>query len=295
MPSLSELLKSKSASDQARIEERRAARVDLSNLRDEALEAVTSKPKLYDNFLVLQADNIKCSVGNVALTMRQLKGASKIGSTAFWHNQGRYVRDEEMASGAKVFVPPRDPKQRGYLMGDYYDISQTEGKPMKEVVPLAEDSERLDTAIMALLDATRAGFTENESLETPAWYNEETCTLEINSKYSKTQVFAALATEVSYAIMHNGGNNRDFDRATYRLDAESIGFMICRRFGVDCPLPDSKGVGKLYADYEPADMAAALSALRETAQNVGDRIERRIQPRQQMRQQSNSQRQFARR
>lgn len=295
MPSLSELLKSKSASDQARIEERRAERMDLSNLRDEALTAVTSKPKLYDSFLVLQADNIKCSAGNVALTMKQLQGASKIGSTAFWHNQGRYVRDEEMSNGARVFVPPRDPKQRGYLMGDYYDISQTEGKPLKEMVPLAEDSERLDTAIEALLDSTRASFIENEALNVPARYNEETCTLEINPQYSKTQVFTALASEVSYAIMHNGGNNRDFDRAAYQLDAESIGFMVCRRFGVDCPLPNSKSVGKLYADYEPADRAAALSALRETAQNVGDRIEKRIQPRQQTRQQSNNKRQFARR
>ena len=294
MPSLSELLKSKNASDQARIEERRAERMELSTLRDDALTEVTSKPKFYDCFLVLQADNIKCSAGNVALTLKQMEHPSRIGSTAFWHEQGRYVRDEEMANGAKVFVPPRNNKLRGYLMGDYYDISQTEGKPMKEVVPLAENSERLDTAIMALLDATRAGFTENEKLDVPARYNEKTCLLEINPAYSKMQVFTSLASEVSYAILHNGGENRDFDRASYRLDAESIGWMVCRRFGVDSPLPESKNVNKLYADYEPEDRSKALGALRETAQNMGDRIERQIQPRQQTRAQNNK-RQFARR
>lgn len=295
MPSLSELLKNKRASDQARIEKHRAERVDLSNLRDEVLMEVTSKPKSYDNYLVLQADNIQCSAGNVALTMKQLKDASKIGSTAYWHNQGRYVRNEEMNNGAKVFVPPRDAKRRGYLMGDYYDISQTDGDPVKEIAPLAEDSARLDTAIEAVLDATRADYIDNEALNVPARYNEKTCMIEINPQYSKTQVFAALATEVSYAIMHNGGENRDFDRATYQLDAESVGFMVCRRFGVDCPLPNSKNVGKLYADYEPADRAAALGALRETAQNVCSKIEKRIQPQKQTRQQSNTKRSFARR
>ena len=50
----------------------------------------------------------------------------------------------------------------------------------------------------------------------------------------------------------------------------------------------------LYADYEPEDRSHALGALRETAQNMGDRIERQIQPRQQTRAQSNK-RQFARR
>ena len=296
MESLLEMLKSKSASDQARIAERRAAREELSQQRDEALTAVTSKQKLYDRYLILQADNPQCSVGNVALTLRQMENPSKIGSAAFWHNQDRRVRDEEMANGAKVFVPSKDPKRPGYFMGDYYDISQTEGRPLRELAPLVEDTERLQAAISAILDTTRTGWAVNETLDAPARYNEEICTIELNPvQYSRMQVFTALSSEVSYAIMHNGGNNRDFDRAAYQLDAESIGFMVCRRFGVDCPLPNSKSVGKLYADYEPADRAAALSALRETAQNVGDRIEKRIQPRQQTRQQSSNKRQFARR
>ena len=62
MESLLDMLKSKSASDQARIEERRAAREDLSQQRDDALTAVTSKPKLYDRYLILQADNPQCIV-----------------------------------------------------------------------------------------------------------------------------------------------------------------------------------------------------------------------------------------
>ena len=94
------------------------------------------------NYLRLQGDNIQCGVGNVALTMFQLKSATRIGSLSFWHEQGRSVRDEEMKNGAKVFVPPRNKKYRGYIVGDYYDISQTTGKPLREAPRLSENGKR---------------------------------------------------------------------------------------------------------------------------------------------------------
>lgn len=90
--SISDLIKSKSVSDQARTESLRAERGNLSMMRDAALEEITTKPELYQKFLDLQADNIACSAGNVALTMFQMEGATRIGTISFWHEQGRYPR-----------------------------------------------------------------------------------------------------------------------------------------------------------------------------------------------------------
>ncbi len=39
-----------------------------SQMRDAAFEVVTTEPELYQKYLTLQADNIRCSAGNVALT-----------------------------------------------------------------------------------------------------------------------------------------------------------------------------------------------------------------------------------
>ena len=110
--SISDLIKNKSASDQARVESLRAERGNLSDLRDAALEEITTRPELYQKFLDLQADNISCSAGNVALTMFQMDGATRIGTISFWHEQGRYVREESMKDGAKVFVPARISQRR---------------------------------------------------------------------------------------------------------------------------------------------------------------------------------------
>lgn len=264
--SISDLIKSKSVSDQARVESLRAERNNLSDLRDAALEEITTRPELYQKFLDLQADNISCSAGNVALTMFQMDGATKIGTISFWHEQGRYVREESMKDGAKVFVPARNSQRRGYLMGDYYDVSQTTGKPMKEPVPLAENTARMESALGA-----------------PARYDERNLCIAIDPSYGEAEVFSALATEIGYARGHDKGRNMDFDRRDYQLDAESIGYMLCRRFGVDCKAPQTGEVARLYEGYEPTDRGEALEALRKAARNMGDGIERSIQPRQQER------------
>ena len=283
MPSISEILQSKAESKQARTEDMKAERANLSEMRSGALKSVTQTPDLYEQYLVLQANNIGCSAGNIALTMFQLKDPTKLGTTDFWHDQGRYVRDKELDKGAKVFVPPRDPSRRGYFMGNYYDVSQTDGRPLRETPPLEKDSERMAAAFAALLDTSPVDCVENKELATAAHYNEHECVIEINSSKSTAEVFAALATEITYARDHDRGYNRDFSRDDLKLNAESIAFMVCQRFGVECPVPDGKAAPQYYAYYEPDDCGKELDGLRQTARNMGDTVERAITPRQQER------------
>ena len=98
MPSISDIIKNKTTRDQARTEQLQTDREMISAMRDGSLNMITSSPEHYQEYLDLQADNIHCSVGNVALTMAQLQGATKIGTTDFWHSQGRYVRDDAATS-----------------------------------------------------------------------------------------------------------------------------------------------------------------------------------------------------
>ena len=281
MPSLSEILRSKSESNQQRTAIRRAERENLSQMRDSSLTAITTTPECYTQYLALQADNISLSAGNIALALAQLPNPTRIGTTDYWHKQGRYVMDEEMKKGATVFVPPRNKNFRGYLMGSYYDVTQTGGRPLKAAAPLAEGSDRMNAAFAALLDTAPVGFVENTRLDVPVRYNERDCVLEINTQYSTGEVFAALATEISYARIHDRGMNRDYDRAAFQLTAESIGYMVCRRFGVDCPMPNADKVEQYYNFFEADERGKSLDLMRQTARNMGDTVEKSIQPRQQ--------------
>ena len=253
-------------------------------MRDSALEDITTKPDRYQQYLTLQADNVRCSVGNVALTMYQLEGATRIGSTDFWHQQGRYVMDTAMNSGAKVFVPPRDPKRRGYFMGSYYDISQTTGKPIIPPAPLEDKSPRMTAALAALMDQTPVAIAADEEISAAAYYNDADFTIYINPMRTDTEIFAALATEIAYARAHDRGYNKGYRREVYRLDSESVGYMVCRRFGVACDPPDAKLIRSYYDGYDPSSRAEALEQLRGTARSIGDGLDQQLNPRQQERQ-----------
>ena len=117
MTSISDLIRKTTSQSEQQREERQAERTNLSQMRDAAFEVVTAEPDLYRKYLTLQADNIRCSAGNVALTLIQLPDASRIGSIDYWHSVGRYVSDEAMQNGAKVFVPPRNKKCPRLLYG----------------------------------------------------------------------------------------------------------------------------------------------------------------------------------
>ena len=281
MADISLLIAKKTAQDEARTAERQADRANLSEMRDAALTEVTTSPELYQKYLDLQGDNMRCSAGNVALTLCQMPEATHIGATDYWHSLGRYVVNDEMGQGAKVFVPPRDPTRRGYLMGDYYDVSQTTGKPVKAPLKLEDNSPRMETALAALMSYSPVPFGEDAEMEAAAYYDPERMEIAVNPAYSDGEVFAALATEIAYARFHDRGRNRDFSREEYSLDTESVGYLLCRRFGVNCPRPDTGRLGVLYEGYEPADRGEALTRLNKMAQDMGGRIDKAVQPRQQ--------------
>lgn len=281
MADISLLIAKKTAQDEARTAEHQADRANLSEMRDAALLEVTTSPELYQKYLDLQGDNMRCSAGNVALTLCQMPEATHIGATDYWHGLGRYVVNDEMGRGAKVFVPPRDPKRRGYFMGDYYDVSQTTGKPVKAPLKLEDNSARMETALAALMSYSPVPFGEDGEMEAAAYYDPERMEIAVNPAYSDGEVFAALAAEITYARFHDRGRNRDFSREEYSLDAESVGYLLCRRFGVACPRPDAGRLGALYEGYAPADRGEALTRLNKVAQDMGGRIDKAVQPRQQ--------------
>ena len=281
MISIRDLIEKTTSQSEQQREVRQAERTNLSQMRDAAFEVVTTEPELYQKYLTLQADNIRCSAGNVALTLIQLPDASRIGSIDYWHSVGRYVQDEAMQNGAKVFVPPRNKNARGYFMGVYYDISQTTGRPLEGQAVIPEGSPKLIAALEPLMQGARAALKEDNTLEQSAYYDPNTMTILVNTEHPAHDVFAALAVESVHARMHNQGRNTQYSREAYQIDAESIGYMVCRRFGVPCKLPNASELAASFDGCDPAMRGTYLEEQRQTAKSIGDSIDRTINPKQQ--------------
>ncbi len=279
MVDIEALIQRKTADRASKQEENRKAREDLSETRGIMIDAITTEPETYLKYLDLQAINPRCSVGNVALSMIQLqsRNPSYLGTEQQWRAQGRYVSAEERDNGAGVFVPGKE--GRGYFMGKYYDVSQTTGRPLKEPLDITKNPENMTKALEALISSAPVDVDVDKELDCPAYYDPEGFTIQVNTNYEEPAIFAALIDEVALAKFHGRGYIEDFSREGYQLDAQSVGYMVCRRFGVEHEKPNADGVGKLYSGYDTDQRERMLNSIHKKSQEIGRNIEDMTQPR----------------
>lgn len=112
----------------------------------------------------------------------------------------------------------------------------------------------------------------------PALYDPNQMKMAVNPKYNDAEAFAGIATEIAHVRFHAKGYNQNYSRDDYELDAQSVGYMICRRFGVPCEAPDVSNLAVFYDGFDPQDRRQALGQIQDMAQKIGGSIERAITP-----------------
>ena len=94
-----------------------------------------------------------------------------------------------------------------------------------------------------------------------AEYQPEENRIAIQPDLSGAASFRALAREIVYAQIGTGMEAGDFDPRPYELDAHSVCYALCRRYGVPVEQPDFSGVAQQYGELEAPER---LNMLRET-------------------------------
>lgn len=244
-------------------------------MQDAGIIRITSEREQYLRYLNCQADNPSYSAGNVALVMVQDEKATIFGTKERWKSLSRSVLASEERNGVKIFT--RSTFAKGYVLADVYDIRQTGGRELKQPV-LKPDSKEMSAALSALLNYSVAPIHMEPSLPMPALYDPEQIKLAINPSHADQEAFAAIAVEIAHARFHSKGYNTNYSRGDYELDAQSVGYLLCRRFGVPCEAPDTSVLAALYEGYEPLDRRQALGQIQSMAQKIGGSIERAITP-----------------
>ena len=277
MADLTTLITQKTRADEMWKLQKQTEREDTVALRDGAIADITSSADNYAAYLQLQGNNPTYSAGNVALAMYQLKDVTIIGTKERWASLGRTVLRQEEPNGAKIFVRPNPTQRRGYSISDAYDISQTQGKPYRQPQMLP-DTPQMERALSTLLNYAPCPVVADGDLSEAAWYNPKSMELIVNPMADDKTAFYAIATEIVQARFHNKGANQYYDKDECRLDAESVAYLICRRVGLDQPLPDTTDVAALYDGFEVEQRTDALNRIQSMAKQIGGAIERNMQP-----------------
>lgn len=274
MANLEQIIANKNASDTQWQHQQQAERENVTEMQNYGIEMITTDPAQYVRFLTMQGDNPGYSAGNVAIVLAGLNGATMFGTRERWQSMGRTVLEEQQGQGVKFFA--RDPRTKAYALADAYDISQTQGREVRRR-PLREDTEEMSSALSTLLNYSKAKLDIDKDLATPAYFDEQSRELVINPDYQDEEAFASIAAEVALTRYHDKGYNRDYSWARYELDAQSVSYILCRRYGIEPKTPNMERLAERFSGMDIDECKAVLDKMQDMSKQIGRSIDLNIE------------------
>lgn len=255
--------------------QRKKAHEEAATLRDAGVADITTDPEVYARYLDVQGDNPVYSSGNIAMVMMQNPEATIFGTTDRWKALGRSVLEDERDNGANIFT--KSPSGRSYNLTPVYDVTQTEGRALRQP-QLQDDSPEMEAALSALLNFSRVPVVAEDELDVPARYDPKDMTITVNPGYTDSQVFAAVAAEIAHSRFHDRGFNRAYRYENYELNAQSVSYILCRRFGVEREQPDASHLPGLFRGCGIQERQEALKGIQGMSRQIGGAIDKALAP-----------------
>ena len=262
MANLEEIIATKVESDSQWKNQQQADRQNTTEMQDCGIELIVNDPAQYLHYLTLQGNNLAYSAGNVAIVLAGMEEATVFGTRDRWQTLGRSVVEGEV--GVKIFAR------------DAYDVSQTQGKDLKQRT-LREDSAEMSSALKTLLNYSKAEPVVDHDLDTPAFFDEEKRELAINPDYSDPEAFAAIAAEVALTRYHDKGYNPDYSWARYELDAQSVSYILCRRYGIEPKQPNLERLAERFEGMSLDECKSVLDKVQDMSRQIGRSIDLNIE------------------
>jgi hypothetical protein len=222
----------------------------------------------------MQGDNPAYSVGNIALVMVALPQATVFGTRDRWRALNRSVMGDELNKGVRIFA--KAPTGRGYTLTDAYDVTQTQGRDLKRTT-LKEGSKGMETALTTVLNYAVAPVVVDKELPIPAYYDPGNMELAVNPDFPDHEAFAAITAEVAQSRFHKRGETPGYNRTECELDAQSISYILCRRFGIERPMPEMEHLPELYEGWDIEDRRRALDSIQDLSKKMGRSIDKNLE------------------
>ena len=161
-------------------------------------------------------------------------------------------------------------------MADAYDVSQTQGRDLKHPT-LREGSKGMETALTTVLNYAVAPVVIDKELPVPAYYDPGNMELAINPDFPDHEAFAAIIAEVAQSRFHAKGATPGYNRAECELDAQSVSYILCRRFGIERPMPELENLPELYDGWDTEDRRYALDKIQDMSKKMGRSIDKNLE------------------
>ena len=258
-------------------EKKRAEKERVYNLIDDTVLDVMSSPEKFKAYLDTQSRMDRYSAVNALLIYSQLPKATQLKDFDDWSKDN--VKIVKGAKSISILEPVEYSKRDGttgisYNVKRMFDVSQTNGRK----TPAPSINRDPKEFITTMFDASPVEVQLVDELPYPnmgAFYNNEKQTLFVKKAVGDSVVVAqCVAQELAHAQLSI--NSDAYSRRDMGFQAVCIGYMICKKHGIDTQSFAIERIPDEYKNMNAKEVRAFLSKTRNAMADIQSSISEQL-------------------
>ena len=254
-------------------EKKKAEKERVYQMVDETAMQIVNDPEKFKAFLDTQSRMDRYSATNALLIFNQYPEATQLKEFDDWGKDN--VKIVKGAKSVSILEPVEYARQDGstgvsYNVKKMFDVSQTTGRR----IPAVSANRDPKALITTMLDASPVAVESTDELPYPnmaAFYNNEQQTLYVKRNVGDSVAVAqCVAQELGHAQLSI--NSDTYSRRDMGFQAVCIGYMLCKKYGVDTQNFAINRIPDELKNKAPKEIRAELSKTRNAMSEINSRI-----------------------
>lgn len=240
---------------------------------DEAVAEVVSNPEKFRTFLDTQSRMDRYSVSNALLIYKQFPSATQLRSFGDWGEDN--VKINKGAKSISILEPIEYTKKDGtsgisYNVKKVFDITQTSAT-RPHAPTINRDPRHLVTVILDTAPIQKELVDELPYSDMASYYDNEKQTLFVKRNVGDS---VALCQSVSQelGLAQLSMDSEVYSRRDMSFKAVCIGYMLCKKFGVDTKNFAVDRIPEELASKKPKEIRTELSKIRTSMNEIYSRV-----------------------
>lgn len=166
-----------------------------------------------------------------------------------------------------------------YKVTTVFDVSQTEGRKLPEIVSDLQNDVEGYSRFMEALKVVSPVPIEARPIEggSHGYYHLEDKMIVIKEGMSQQQTLKTCIHEIAHAILHDKDTGKEKDnlpdRRTKEVEAESVAYTICQHFGIDSSDYSFGYVAGWSSGKKLEELKTSMNTIRSTASEIINSVE----------------------
>ena len=286
---------------------------ELTERLEEGVKAVFESDK-YGEYLRVMSKFYNYSYRNTLLIALQKPDATMVAGYEAWKKKfGRHVNKGEKAIKILAPAPYRTKKEMevidqvtqmpvrcedgsimteevevtipAFRVANVYDVSQTSGRPLPSLFDNIEgDVKGFERFYRAVESVSPVPMGFEPMADKDGYYHQIDKRIALREGMSERQTAAAAIHEISHATLHaldmehlkESLKQRGKDQKTMEVEAESIAYVVCQRYGIETGENSFGYIAMWSKDKSLPELQASLKVIRDTASDIIVRIDEKL-------------------